>query len=69
MGHSKYISAGISITAIWLAVLFVGIYGSSLNYESQRVNQTINAELPIVFLVAICAVVATMAIARRAFKE
>jgi hypothetical protein len=69
MGHSKHILAGVAIVAIWLAVLFVGRYGSSLNYESQRIDQTITAELPIVFLVAICAVVATIAIARRAFKD
>jgi len=69
MGQSKYISAGIAITVIWLAVLFTGMFGSSLNYESQRLNTTITVEFPIVFFVAICAVVATLAVARRAFKE
>ena len=69
MGQSKHISAGIAIAVIWLAVLFTGILGSSLNYESERLDATITVELPIVFLVAVCAVVATIAVARRAFKE
>jgi hypothetical protein len=69
MEKSKYILAGISIVAIWLAVLFVGLYGGSLNFESQRINHTITTDLPIAFLVAICAAAATIAIARRAFKE
>ena len=58
-----------AIVTIWLAVLFAGRYGSSLTYESQRIDQPITVELPIVFLVAICAVVATIAITRRALKE
>ena len=69
MASSKHISAGIAIAVIWLAVLFTGILGSSLNYESQRLNATITVEFPIVFLVAICAVVATITVAKRAFKE
>jgi hypothetical protein len=66
----KYRWVGISIVAMWLAVLFVGIFGGSYRMErTTGLGGSTIMEFPVVLIVAACAVVATIAVGRRGFRE
>jgi hypothetical protein len=56
--------AGVSIVAMWMAVLFVGVYGADLVSGSPTDRTTI----PSVVLVAICAMVGTITVAHAALR-
>jgi hypothetical protein len=55
--------ATLSIIIMWLAVLFVGVFGGDMNFSSPPNNTTI----PSAVAVALFAVIGTSAIAKRAF--
>jgi len=55
--------ATVSIVAMWLAVLFDGVFGSDMNFSSPPNFTTI----PTVVLVALFAAIGTAAVAKRAF--
>jgi hypothetical protein len=67
---STQIWAGLSIISMWLAVLFVGIFGpdftSSSNTASVNGTQT---TVPSVIVVAICALLATIGVTHAAFRR
>ena len=56
--------AGISIVAMWTAVLFVGVFGPDFVTASPTDRTTI----PSVVLVAICAMVGTITVAHAALR-
>jgi hypothetical protein len=56
--------AGISIVAMWTAVLFVGVFGSDFVSASTTDRTTI----PSVVLVAICAMVGTITVVHAALR-
>ncbi len=62
---NKHFWAGFSIVAIWMAVLFVGIYGADFTTESSDNLTTI----PVVWGVAAFATIATIFVAWRGFKD
>jgi hypothetical protein len=68
--ESAQLWAGLSIVSMWLAVLFVGIFGpdftSSSNTASVDGTQT---TVPSVIAVAICALLATLAVAHAALRR
>jgi hypothetical protein len=63
--YAKPFWAGLAIVAMWLAVLFVGVIG-----DSTIVIATANtrSSVPVVAVVALAALVATLVIGARAFK-
>lgn len=63
--YAKPLWAGLAIVAMWLAVLFVGIFG-----DSNIVNTTggTRSSVPVVAVVALAALVASLVIGARAFK-
>ncbi len=54
--------AGVSIVAIWIAVLFVGLFGDDIAGSD-------GSSVPSVIVVAICAVIATAFVARWGFAQ
>ena len=54
----------LSITVMWLAVLFDGIYGSNMTFSSAANGTTI---IPSAVAVALFAMIGTIAVARRVF--
>ena len=56
--------ASVAIVAMWLAVLFVGVYGNDMTFVSTGNGTTV---IPSGVAVAVCAAFATASIARRAF--
>ena len=63
---NKFFWAGFSIVAIWMAVLFVGIYGADFTNETASGDVT---SIPVVWGTAACATVATMFVAWWGFRE
>ena len=61
----RYLWSGVSIAAMWLAVLFVGVFGG--NYRSEGLHTTM--ELPIVLIVALFAMIATILVAKWGFRD
>jgi len=61
--------AAITIVAIWLAVLFVGVFGPSIKSTSGVGDIGNGSSVPSVVVVAPCAVLATWLIARHAFRR
>ena len=62
----KWIWASVAISSMWIAVLFVGLFGPVLETESaagDRVN------VPVGVVVALCALVATIVVAAIGFRE
>lgn len=56
----------LGIVSMWLAVLFVGVYGGDMRFVGNDGNST---WIPSVVVVAICASLATAAVARRVFHR
>jgi hypothetical protein len=56
----------VSIVAMWLAVLFDGVFGSDMVFSNAGSGPTI---IPSVVMVAFFAVLGTTAVARRAFRS
>jgi hypothetical protein len=54
--------ATIAIVGIWLAVLFVGVFGPDIVSND-------GSHVPAVVVVAICAMVATIPVARRGYAQ
>lgn len=59
--------AGVAIAAIWLAVLFVGLWGGDIVSHGNAMTGDAGTSVPTVVIVAPCALIATIVIARRAF--
>ena len=61
--------AGLSIVSMWLAVLFVGVFGPDFSTSSNNasVNGT-QTTIPAVIAVAICALLATIRVSNAAFR-
>jgi hypothetical protein len=57
--------AALSIIAMWLAVLFDGVFGGNMYFSSSNGSSSI----PTVVLVALFAVFATAAVAKRGFRR
>ena len=57
--------AALSIIAMWLAVLFVGVFGGDMVFSSSSGTNTI----PSAVLVALFAVFGTAAVAKRGFRR
>jgi len=62
--YARPLWAGLSIVAMWLAVLFVGVFGGSIVSSSASGS---NSSVPVVVVVAGVAMIATWIIARAAF--
>jgi len=58
--------AGISIVVVWLAVLFVGIYDGEFRAGSAAGDYV---AIPVVWGVALVAMIATVAIAWKGFRD
>ena len=56
----------VGTVAMWLAVLFVGVYGGDMRFSNADGS---GSSIPSVVVVAVCAALATVAVARRAFKR
>ncbi len=56
--------AGVSIVAMWLAVLFVGVYGGNIQSTTPGGS---SSSVPVVVAVAAAAMIATIVVGRRAF--
>ena len=63
---NKHFWAGCSIVAIWMAVLFVGIYGADLTTETASGDVT---SVPVVWGIALFATIATIFVAWRGFRD
>ena len=57
--------AGLSIIAMWLAVLFVGVFGGNIVHASAGGG---SSSVPVVVVVAVVALIATWLVGRIAFK-
>lgn len=58
--------AGICIVVVWLAVLFVGIFDGEFRAGSAAGD---HVAIPVVWGVALLAVIATIALARKGFRD
>lgn len=56
----------LSIIAMWLAVLFVGIFGGDMTFTNSPVNVT---TMPSAVALALFAVIGTSAVAKRVFRR
>jgi hypothetical protein len=56
----------VAITAMWLAVTFVGVYGGDMTFASPSNGTTV---IPVGAVVAVCAAFATAAVSKRAFHR
>jgi len=63
--QQKHLLVFASIAIMWLAVLFVGVYGGDITNESV----TESTEVPIVSAVALFAMIATIVVACRGFRD
>ena len=56
--------------SMWVAVLFVGVFGPDLSSSSNNASVNSNATtVPSVIPVAVCALLATIAVAHAAFRR
>jgi hypothetical protein len=62
----KWIWASVAISSMWIAVLFVGLFGPVLETESAGGDR---ATVPVGVVVALCALVATIVVAAVGFRE
>ena len=68
--ESTQIWAGLSIVAMWLSVLVVGIFGPDFTSVSNNAStNTTQTTVPSVIAVAICALLATISVAHAAFRR
>ena len=68
--ESTQIWTGVSIVAMWVAVIFCGIFGPNLTNSTN--NASVNGSatsIPSVIPVAICALLATIAITHATFRR
>jgi hypothetical protein len=63
--QQKHLLVSASIAIMWLAVLFVGVYGGDITNETI----TESTRVPIVSAVALFAMIATIAVAWRGFRD
>jgi hypothetical protein len=56
----------VAIATMWLAVLFVGVFGSNIVLHDSSGS---SSSWPVVVLVALFAVLGTVPVARRAFRQ
>ena len=63
---NRHVWAGFCIVAIWMAVLFVGIYGADFTTETASGDIT---TVPVVWGVAVFGTIATMFVALWGFRE
>ena len=61
--------AALTIVAIWMAVLFVGVWGPSIESYNGVRGAGNGSSVPVVVIVAPCAVLATWLISRYAFRH
>jgi hypothetical protein len=64
--QQKYLVAGLAIVAIWVAVLFVGVFGGDFATESSSGDST---DIPVVAAVAFFAALATPFVAWFGFRQ
>ncbi len=64
--HSKVLWAGLSIVAIWLAVLFVGVFGGDILSSTPGGTST---SVPVVAAVVPFAMIATIVVAHAGFRR
>ena len=67
--RTRELWAAVAIVAMWLAVLFVGVFGPSIKSTSGVGDIGNGSSVPSVVVVAPCAVLATWLIARHAFRR
>lgn len=58
--------ATFAIVAMWLAVIFVSVYGGDMTFASASNGTTV---IPSGVVVAVCAAIATAAVSKRAFHR
>lgn len=64
--HARTLWAGISIMTMWLAVLFVGVFGEDIVSSTPGGTST---SVPVVVALVPFVLVATVVVARRGFRE
>ena len=64
--QQKHLLVAACIIAMWLAVLFVGVFGADFRTESAGGDTT---EVPVVWVVALFAMIATVVVVIRGFRE
>lgn len=62
---SREFWSGVTLVAMWLAVLFVGVFGG--NIESTDASGS-SSSVPVVVVVAVAALLATLSVGRWAFR-
>ena len=62
--HARELWGGVAITSMWLAVLFVGIFGGNIVKGTPGGE---SSSWPVVVVVALFALIGTIVVARRAF--
>jgi hypothetical protein len=68
--ESRQVWGGLSIITMWMAVLVVGAFGPDITATSNNAStNTSSTTVPSVVVVALCALVATMAVARASFAH
>jgi hypothetical protein len=62
--HARALWGGLAIIAMWLAVLFVGVFGENIVHTSSSGSAS---SVPVVVVVAVVALLGTVGVGRRAF--
>jgi len=62
--HARELWGGVAITSMWLAVLFVGIFGGNIVKSTPGGE---SSSWPVVVVVALFALIGTVVVGRRAF--
>ncbi|HYB23313.1 MAG TPA: hypothetical protein VED41_05915 [Solirubrobacteraceae bacterium] len=62
---SRAFWGGVALVAMWLAVLFVGVFGGSILHTSASGE---SSSVPVVVVVAVAALLATIPVAHAAFR-
>jgi hypothetical protein len=62
--HARELWGGVAIISMWLAVLFVGIFGGNVVSSSAGGS---SSSWPVVVVVAVVALIGTVVVGRRAF--
>ncbi len=64
--QSRALWAGCSIVAMWLAVLFVGVFGGNIVSSTPGGS---SSSVPVVVVVALCALIATSVVAHAGLRR